>query len=111
MRAIAALLFAWSLVACTSATSAPRLLGPPIKVDSVDYSCATDADCAIKDVGNCCGRYPACVNRASPTFPDKVREECAKNHSAGVCGFPDVKGCSCVEGRCSNVLEGDAATR
>lgn len=111
MRAFTALLFMLSLVACTSATSAPRLLGPPIKADSVDYSCATDADCAIKDVGNCCGRYPACVNRASPTFPDKVREECAKNHSVGVCGFPDVKGCRCVEGRCSNLLEGDAAQR
>jgi hypothetical protein len=40
-----------------------------------------------------------------------VREECAKNHTAGVCGYPDIKGCSCVEGRCSNVLEGDGTTR
>ena len=110
MRCLVALL-ALQLIACAAAVSAPRLLGPPIKADAVDYSCATDADCAIKDIGNCCGSYPACVNRASPVFPDKVREECAKNHAAGVCGHPDIKACSCIDARCSNVLEGDGATR
>jgi hypothetical protein len=108
MRVPLALALLASLCACAHA--APRLLGPPIKAE-VDYSCHTDADCAIKDVGNCCGRYPACVNKDSPTFPERVREACAKNHEAGVCGFPDIRGCTCVEGRCSNRLEGEDAAR
>jgi hypothetical protein len=93
-----------ALATCACA-AAPRLLGPPIKAaDTLDYSCHSDADCAVKDIGNCCGQFPACVNRDSPTFPDQVRAECAKNHTAGVCGFPVIRGCSCVEGRCSNLL-------
>jgi hypothetical protein len=66
----------------------------------VDYSCTTDADCAVKDVGNCCGYYPACVNKDSPTFPEQVKAECAKNDMQSVCGFRDIQGCACVEGRC-----------
>jgi hypothetical protein len=108
MRALLALVLLASL--CARAHAAPRLLGPPIKAE-VDYSCRVDADCAIKDVGNCCGRLPACVNKDSPTFPERVREECAQKHEAGVCGFPDVRGCACVEGRCSNRLDGDATPR
>jgi hypothetical protein len=40
-----------------------------------------------------------------------VREECAARHEAGVCGFPDVRGCACIEGHCSNRLEGDDAAQ
>ena len=102
MRIIACLITALSLSACANAAP-PRLLGPPVRpTDVVDYSCRSDADCAVKDIGNCCGAYPTCVNRDSPTFPEQVRAECAKNHMASVCGFPVVQGCSCVEGRCSN---------
>ena len=100
MRHLALCLLLLSLCACASA-AAPRLLGPPVSADAVDYSCRSDADCAVKDVGNCCGRFDACVNRDSPTFPDKVKAECAKNGTAGVCGFPVIEGCACVEGRCS----------
>ena len=92
------------LMLATFADAAPpRLLGPPVKVtDIVDYSCHADTDCAVKDIGNCCGKYPACVNRDSPTFPDRVRAECAKNHTVGTCGFPVIEACACVEGRCSD---------
>ncbi len=69
----------------------------------VDYSCATDADCAVKDVGNCCGYYPACVNVDSPTFPEQVKAACAESGTAGICGFPSIGGCQCVEGRCKGV--------
>ena len=106
MNFVATLAIAWSLCACAHAAP-PRLLGPPIKQgDVVDYSCHADADCAVKNVGNCCGAYPTCVNRDSPTFPDRVRAECGKNHMAGVCGYPVVEGCRCVDGRCSDVTEG-----
>jgi hypothetical protein len=66
----------------------------------VDMSCKTDADCAIKDVGSCCGARPACVNTASPTFPDQVKAECASSGRMGICGFPAITGCKCTAGQC-----------
>ena len=80
--------------------SAPVAAAEASKPGEVDYSCTTDADCAVKDVGNCCGYYPACVNTNSPTFPEQVKAECAKNDMQSVCGFRDIQGCACVEGRC-----------
>lgn len=68
---------------------------------TVDYACTTDADCAVKDVGSCCGYSPACVNANSPTFPEQVKAECAKNDMQSTCGFRDIEGCACVEGRCA----------
>lgn len=67
----------------------------------VDTTCKTDADCVVKDVGNCCGYYPQCVNTASPTFAEQVKAQCAKDGMAGVCGFPSIAGCSCVAGKCA----------
>jgi hypothetical protein len=69
----------------------------------VDYTCTTDADCTVKNVGNCCGAYPACVNTNSKTFPDRVRAQCAKEHRMAVCGFPSISGCACVQGKCSGI--------
>lgn len=69
----------------------------------VDYSCRSDADCAIKNVGNCCGYYPACVNVDSPTFPEQVQAECAASGLSGICGFPSLTGCQCVNNRCEGV--------
>ena len=81
-------------------SSAPPPAAEAGKPGEVDYSCTTDADCAVKDVGNCCGYYPACVNKDSPTFPEHVKAECAKNDMQSVCGFRDIQGCTCIEGRC-----------
>ena len=72
-------------------------LPPEIKVDS---ACRTDADCTVKNVGNCCGQYPACVNINSPTDPEGVQARCAKSGMAAVCGFQEISGCSCVKGTC-----------
>jgi len=101
MRLLLACLLA---VSCGCASVSAGMPAAPRGADSVDYACRSDADCAIKDVGNCCGRYPACVNRDSPTFPERVRAECAKRQEMGICGFPEVTGCRCVDGRCSNVV-------
>lgn len=67
----------------------------------VDYSCKTDADCSIKDVGNCCGSYPACVNKDSATDPAGVMAQCKADGMSSVCGFPSISSCQCVQGRCS----------
>ena len=67
---------------------------------AIDRSCKTDADCTVKNVGNCCGYYPACVNVNSPTDPKGVQAECAKKGMMSVCGFPDISSCSCKQGQC-----------
>lgn len=70
-------------------------------VPDVDASCRVDADCVVKNVGNCCGYYPACVNRDSPTYPDLVARRCAEEGLAGVCGYPEIRACACIAGRCA----------
>lgn len=102
-------LIALLLAACTlgGGDVAPEAAAAPAEVQvpavgDVDYRCAKDSDCAVKDVGNCCGYYPACVNAASPTFPERVREECARDGVSGICGFPVISGCRCVAGRCES---------
>lgn len=105
MRALILIIVFELVTACAQAAS-PRLLGPPLRQsETVDDSCHVDADCAVKNVGNCCGALPMCVNRDSPVFPDRVRAECAKNHRAGTCGFPVIASCVCTEGRCKDVVQ------
>ena len=82
---------------------APTLGGPAGGAGgAVDRSCTTDADCTVKNVGNCCGYYPACVNVDSPTDPEGVQAQCAADGRMGVCGFPEISGCQCVQGTCQD---------
>ncbi|MBA2237794.1 MAG: hypothetical protein H0W24_03720 [Lysobacter sp.] len=71
--------------------------GAPVELD---VSCSRDADCTVKDVGNCCGYYPACVNVDSPTDPEAVKARCASEGTMSVCGFPSISSCQCVAGKC-----------
>ena len=66
-------------------------------------ACKTSADCAVKDAGSCCGYRPACVNKDTPTFPEKVKAACATEGRMGICGFPVIDGCQCVSGTCEGV--------
>ena len=66
----------------------------------LDLSCQRDSDCAVKDIGNCCGRYLACVNVDSPVDLPAVARECADKDLAGICGWPDISACACVAGQC-----------
>lgn len=93
-----------------SACSAPATTHPPVTAPTpapqatvvvVDQSCRTDADCTVKDVGNCCGYYPACVNVNSPTDPKGVQASCQARGMMSVCGFREISGCSCVQGKCA----------
>lgn len=77
----------------------PRPIGADPSV--VNRSCKTDADCTVKNVGNCCGHYPACVNVAAKTNPEAVQAQCAKSGMASVCGFPQISSCKCVKGQCA----------
>lgn len=102
------------LAACTAAdtNTVPAASAPPpangpsqlpvIGNDPLNPStqCRTDDDCEIKNVGNCCGYYPACVNTAAAVDPEAVQAQCAESGMAGVCGFPDISACTCVQNRC-----------
>lgn len=67
-----------------------------------DRSCRTAADCAVKNVGNCCGMMPACVNRDAPVDPAAVKAQCEREGRMSVCGFNDVQACACVAGTCED---------
>ncbi|HEY0503617.1 MAG TPA: hypothetical protein VGD42_08985 [Lysobacter sp.] len=74
----------------------------------INDRCRTDADCTVKNVGNCCGYYPACVNVDSPTDPEGVQRQCAKSGMASVCGWEEISSCSCVQGHCQGNSSGAA---
>lgn len=98
--------------AVAPAPSLPTALGALAGDDTArdaaatDRSCGTDSDCAVKDVGSCCGYFPMCVNKDAPTDPAGVRARCESDGLSSVCGFREVRGCACVEGRCENLADG-----
>lgn len=67
---------------------------------SIDYSCTKDEDCAIKDVHNCCGFYPQCVNSEAMVFLEFVEQQCTEEKMASICGFPSISSCRCTNQRC-----------
>lgn len=69
----------------------------------IDRSCENDSDCAIKDVHNCCGYYPECVNVKATVDPERVKKSCADQGIASICGFPSISACQCTEHTCSPV--------
>lgn len=73
---------------------------PAFDPSNPDRSCRTDADCAVKDIGNCCGAMPACVNANAQVDPAAVKAQCERDGMSSVCGFVEVRGCSCVAGTC-----------
>lgn len=72
---------------------------------SPDRSCRTSADCVVKNVGNCCGAMPACVNRGAATDPVAVKAQCERDGRSSICGFKDVQACECVQGTCQDAGE------
>lgn len=76
--------------------AAPAVAGVP----DLDRSCRVDADCAVKNVGSCCGYSPACVNTGAQPDPAAVQAACAESGMAGVCGFEEIEACACVANTC-----------
>ena len=66
--------------------------------------CTADDDCAVKDVGSCCGARPACVRADAKTFPEQVKARCAAEGRMSTCGFTAIEGCVCQSGRCAPVV-------
>ena len=65
-----------------------------------DAGCRSDADCAVRNVGSCCGARPACVNKDAKVDPAAVQADCAARGLSSVCGFEDVQSCTCDAGTC-----------
>jgi hypothetical protein len=68
--------------------------------NSLDQSCGSDSDCEIKDVHNCCGYYPRCVNKNAKTDVALVESICKNQGIASVCGFPSIDYCACEKNLC-----------
>lgn len=85
---------------------APSADSPSTTPVKIDTGCRTSADCTVKNVGNCCGYYPACVNVNSPTDPQGVQAECARSGAMSVCGFREISACQCVKGQCEPAAGG-----
>ncbi|MBP7252697.1 MAG: hypothetical protein KBA75_04345 [Alphaproteobacteria bacterium] len=66
----------------------------------IKRSCQTDADCVVKDVHNCCGYYPSCVNKTAKTDTARVQKLCAMSALTSICGFPEISNCACSNGAC-----------
>ena len=69
-------------------------------LSSIDRSCIADGDCVIKDVHNCCGYYPQCVNKNAQVNPEMVTMICDKNQLGGICGSDTIKECECMKQKC-----------
>ena len=81
----------------------PQVLPPQASSSdavTIDYACHVDSDCAIKDVGSCCGAKPACVNKDSPADPAGVRAQCAKEHLISSCAIRSITQCGCEQHHC-----------
>ncbi|MBB3803073.1 hypothetical protein FHR53_000059 [Xanthomonas arboricola] len=97
------LLVVFTLIGCvaappTEAATPPAATAKPVTVIT---TCKVDADCTVKNVGNCCGAFPACVNVNSATDPKGVMAQCQSSGMMSVCGFQDISGCQCVSGQCA----------
>ena len=75
------------------------------ELTSADF-CEVDADCVVKDVHNCCGYYPRCVNVDHEPDIEAVKSQCAKERRVSICGFPDISDCKCVANTCKSFQDG-----
>ena len=41
-----------------------------------------------------------------PTYDEQVKAACAASGTSGICGFPAISGCQCVQGRCEARRDG-----
>ena len=67
---------------------------------AIDSSCQTNEDCVKKNVGNCCGEFPRCVNKNFEPAPDFVSEKCKDENLFSGCGFVAFNSCICKDTNC-----------
>jgi len=67
---------------------------------SPPLACQTDAQCTVKNVGNCCGEYLACMHIDQPADAAAVKRRCEAEGLSSVCGQRDIASCRCDAGQC-----------
>ena len=67
------------------------------------YFCSVNSDRVVKDVHNCCGYYPKCVNKDYIPNIASVEKECKEKGIVSICGFAEVKECRCEQNKCVSV--------
>ncbi|MFH1649307.1 MAG: hypothetical protein ABIA93_02050 [Candidatus Woesearchaeota archaeon] len=72
-------------------------------LQATDDFCEMDTECVVKNVGNCCGYYPKCVNVDYQPDTEAVQKQCAEQGIASVCGWQEIESCSCQKSRCEEV--------
>eukprot|EP01084_Bolivina_argentea_P269660 458344_1 len=71
-----------------------------IECATIPNYCTVAGDCAVKNVGNCCGYYPGCVNINYTPDLDAVRRQCEIMGMVSVCGWSQPSGCTCQNNKC-----------
>lgn len=106
IRSLLIIVLALSLMlpACVAppAPDSPAVKQPIALTVPLPLACQTAADCEVKNVGNCCGYYPACVHKDQSVDPEAVQTRCTAEGKSSICGFPEISACACVESRCVN---------
>ena len=69
------------------------------------FFCSSNSDCVVKDVHNCCGYYPRCVNRDYIPDIEAVVRKCKEKGIVSVCGWAQISKCKCRQNKCVG-LEG-----
>ncbi|MGJ4729901.1 hypothetical protein [Luteimonas sp. SDU101] len=93
--------------AAPPAETQPDIPAPSATALAPDRSCRLASDCTVRNVGNCCGYFPACVNKDAEVDPEAVRAQCERDGLSSVCGWQEIEACDCVQGQCtaSNALK------
>ena len=77
--------------------------------EGIDYSCNSDSDCVIKDVGLCCGQYNRCMNSDAVTDLDFVSASCSNGDGINFGCQIQTNGCLCVNHVCNSRYNGSEA--
>ena len=91
-------------IICQNATSEIADEFLLIYKESVDKTCTTNEDCAIKDIRSCCQEYPTCTNINFNPKPKLVQDLCEVSNTMPVCGYPTINNCECIDGICQGTL-------
>ncbi len=68
--------------------------------NNINYSCTQDQDCVNKDIRNCCGYFPKCVNKNFEPNHELVSSLCQSEKTFSVCGFEEISSCVCSNNKC-----------
>ena|SRR3989338_8450541 len=100
------LFFIFALIFIASCENQVNQQNNQQNADISPYSCNADNDCEVKDVHNCCGYYPRCVNKNYVPDIEAVKMECKEKGIVSVCGWADIEQCKCISNECKG-MQGD----